>query len=181
MKTSPIQLLQTLFQHVRVEIDPRHLPTEIPNPLTSSFTFDGVSIQTEFGIGEADPDHEQGCVYAISLRVVVDNEPNPEAKNQRYSPYRLDVAVDGLVLVPEGAEQLAPRQDLAAVNGASLLWSVIREQVVAVTSRMRAGPVLLPTVHFHDLKQELKGDPGAAVAADAPAPKPARKRAAPRA
>ena len=153
MKPSPIQLLQVMLKHVRVELDAEHLPSEIPNPLLSVFTFDGVSIQTEFGIGEADPDHDRGRVYFMSLQVVVDNSPNPEAKGQKFAPYRIDVAVEGLVLVPNGAEKLGPPEDLASVNGAVMLWSVVREQVLNLTSRMRAGPVMLPTVHFHDLKQ----------------------------
>lgn len=162
MKPSPIQLLQVMLKHVRVELDAEHLPQELPNPLTSVFTFDGVTIQTEFGIGEADPDHDRGRVYFTSLQVVIDNVPNPEIKDQRFAPYRIDIAVEGVVLVPKGAEKLGLPQDLASVNGAVMLWSVVREQVLSLTSRMRAGPVMLPTVHFHDLKS-----------ADAPANAPA--------
>jgi hypothetical protein len=165
VKPSPIQLLQVMLKHVRVELDTEHLPNDIPNPLISVFTFDGVSIQTEFGIGEADPDHDRGCVYFTSLQVVIDNGPNPEAKHQKFAPYRIDVAVEGLVLVPKGAEKLGSPEDLASVNGAAMLWSVVREQVLMLTSRMRAGPVMLPTVHFHDLKQ---GSDKAAIAGDAP-------------
>lgn len=175
MKPSPIQLLQVMLKHVRVELDPARLPPEIPNPLTSVFTFEGVTVQTEFGIGEADPDHQHGRTYFTSLQVIVDNAPNPEAKEQKFCPYRIDIAVEGMVLVPKGAEKLGPPQDLALVNGAAILWSVVREQVLTLTSRMRAGPVMLPTVHFHDLKSN-----GAQASAPAPAvaAKPKRKRAA---
>ena len=154
MKPSPVQLMQLMFKHVKVELDPAHLPAEVPNPLTSVFTFDGVSLQSEVGIGEADPDHERGTVFFVELRVVVDNEPNPDIKGQKYAPYKVDVAVEGVVLIPKGAEQLADAEDLAAVNGASMLWSAVREQVLTITSRMRAGPVVLPTVHFHDLRKK---------------------------
>ena len=153
MKPSPVQLMQLMFKHVKVELDPAHLPAEVPNPLTSVFTFDGVCLQSEVGIGEADPDHERGTVCFVELRVVVDNEPNPDNKDQKYAPYKVDVAVEGVVLIPKGAEQLAEAEDLAAVNGASMLWSAAREQVLTITSRMRAGPVVLPSVHFHDLKK----------------------------
>ena len=141
MKPSPVQLMQLMFKHVKVELDPAHLPAEVPNPLTSVFTFDGVSLQSEVGIGEADPDHERGTVFFVELRVVVDNEPNPDNKDQKYAPYKL-----------------ADAEDLAAVNGASMLWSAVREQVLTITSRMRAGPVVLPSVHFHDLKKHGKTD-----------------------
>ena len=51
---------------------------------------------------------------------------------------------------------MADPEDLAAVNGASMLWSAVREQVLTITSRMRAGPVVLPSVHFHDLKKQTE-------------------------
>jgi len=154
MKPSPVQLLQLMFKHVRVELDPKHQPPEIPNPLISVYTFDGVSIQSEVGLGEADPNHERGTVFFVELRVIVDNEPDADSTDQKFSPYTIDVAVEGVILIPKGAEKLAAPEDLAAVNGASLLWSAVREQILNLTSRMRAGPVVLPTVHFHDLKKQ---------------------------
>jgi hypothetical protein len=175
MKPSPIQLLQLMFKRVQVELEPQHVPDEVPNPLISSFTFDGVNIQTEVGIGEADPVPNRGRIFLLELRVLVNNEPNPESPDQRFSPYSIDVAVEGMVLIPQGAERLGLPEDLAVVNGASLLWSAVREQVLAITSRMRAGPVMLPTVHFHDLKQ---GAEHAVTSDQAPKALPAAKRAA---
>lgn len=175
MKPSPIQLLQVLFKHVRVELDETHQPTEAPNPLNSTFTFDGVMLNTEVGFGLTDENHARGRIYCLELRVAVDNQPQPENVNQQFSPYIFDVAVEGVVLVPHGAETLAPPDDLASVNGASLLWAAAREQILTLTSRMRAGPILLPTVHFHDLKQ---APPNATDSARAAKPKkPKRPRA----
>jgi len=181
MKPSPIQLLRLTFKHVNVALDPVHLPPEIPNPLEAVFTFDGVSIHTEVGIGEAVP-QDNGQLYFLELTVVVDNLTQPEAVNQKYSPYTIDIATEGVVLVPNGAEKLGPPEDLAIVNGTSLLWSAIREQVLSLTARMRAGPVMLPTVHFHDLKQKPAQEPAAAAAEPpsaprgAPAKRPTLKR-----
>ncbi len=154
MKPSPVQLIQLMFKHVKVELDPAHLPAELPNPLTSVFTFDGVSLQSEVGIGEADPDHERGTMFFVELRVVVDNVPNPDIADQKFAPYKMDVAIEGVILILKGAEELGDPEDLAAVNGASMLWSAVREQILTITSRMRAGPVVLPSVHFHDLKKQ---------------------------
>lgn len=169
MKPAPLQLLQVMFRKVSVEHDERHAPKEPPNPFTSIFVFDDVEISTEFGIGELDPDHERGCLYLVSLRVVVDNQPKNEVPRRKYSPYLIDVDTRGVVLVPKGAEQLAPPADLAAVNGASLLWSAVREQVMTISSRMLAGPVLLPTMNFHDLKNDTQ-------AAEPTAPAATKKR-----
>ncbi|MGB9109841.1 MAG: hypothetical protein WCC39_14260 [Telluria sp.] len=152
MKASPVQMLQLFFKKVNVEFDPRHAPEEVPNPLTNVFTFDGVSLNTEVTFSEADLSHERGQLYAVSVRLLIQNEAE-ESPTVKFSPYKLDVAADALILVVKGAEKLNPPEDLALVNGASLLWSAIREQVLNITSRMQAGPVMLPTVHFHDLKK----------------------------
>ena len=180
MKPSPIQLLRLTFKRVNVALDPVHLPPEIPNPLEAVFTFDGVSIHTEVGIGEAVP-QDNGQLFFLELKVVVDNLTQPEAVNQKYSPYTIDIAAEGVVLVPKGAEKLGPPEDLAIVNGTSLLWSAIREQVLSLTARMRAGPVMLPTVHFHDLKQKpaqesIAAAPEQAATPPAPAKRPSMKR-----
>ncbi|TXH62097.1 MAG: hypothetical protein E6Q93_03700 [Burkholderiaceae bacterium] len=153
MKPAPLQLLQVIFRKVSVEVDERHAPEEPPNPFTSIFVFDGVKITTECGIGELDPDHERGRLYLVTLRVVIDNQAEGDAPEGKYSPYLIDVEARGVVVIPKGAERLAPPEDLAAVNGTSLLWSAVREQVLLLTSRMQAGPVMLPTMNFHDLKQ----------------------------
>lgn len=177
MKPSPIQLMRLNFKHVNVTLDPSHLPPEIPNPLEAVFTFDGVTIHTEVGVGEAQPG-DTGQFYFLELRVVVDNQPQPDSTSQKFSPYTIDVATEGVVLVPHGAEKLGAPEDLAVVNGTSLLWSAVREQVLSLTARMRAGPVMLPTVHFHDLKKQVAAQPAAPAAEPpAPLPKPAAKRA----
>jgi preprotein translocase subunit SecB len=153
MKPAPIQLLQVVFKKVQIEWDERHAPQEPPNPFTTIFVFDGVDISTEFSIGDVDPDHERGRMYLVTLRVIVDNESAAERSHAKFSPYLIDVEARGVVVIPNGAEKLAPPEDLAAVNGASLLWSALREQVSSVTSRMLAGPVMLPTMNFHDLRE----------------------------
>ena len=176
MKPSPIQLLRLNFKHVNVALDPSNLPPEVPNPLEAVFTFDGVTIHTEVGVGEAQPG-DTGQFYFLELRVVVDNQPQPGASNQKFSPYTIDIATEGVVLVPNGAEKLGAPEDLAVVNGTSLLWSAVREQVLSLTARMRAGPVMLPTVHFHDLKKQVVAPPAAATAVpQAPRATPATKR-----
>jgi len=172
-------LLRLNFKHVNVALDPENLPPALPNPLESVFTFDGVNIRTEVGIGEAER-QESGQLYFLELKVAVDNVPLPDAANQKFSPYTIDIATEGVVLVPNGAEKLGPPEDLAVVNGTSLLWSAVREQVLSITSRMRVGPVMLPTVHFHDLKKQAAvqtADPTPDVAAP---PVPSVKRPAAR-
>jgi hypothetical protein len=153
MKSAPVQLLQVMFKKVSIEWDERHAPQTPPNPFTTSFTFDGVELNTEFSIGELDLEHEQGQMYLLSFRLVVDNAPQEDGEEQKYSPYLIDVEARGVVLIPKGAERLGPPEELATVNGASLIWSALREQVLTVSARMLAGQIMLPTMSFHDLKK----------------------------
>ena len=153
MMSSPIQLLQLTFRRVYVELDPQHAPPEPPNPLTTVFVFDGVSITTDVGLGEIDMTHERGPIYIVSLRLLIDNKASAAEPNRKFSPYLIDLEAAGAILLPKGAESLGPANDLVLVNGAALLWSALRDQLLTLTSRMPAGPVMLPTVHFHDLKQ----------------------------
>lgn len=153
MKPSPIQLLQLTFKRVNVEIDPAHAPDEAPNPMTTVFVFDGVSITTEVGLAEVNMTHERGPLYLVSLQVLIDNKHEDNEPDCKFSPYRIDMEAAGIVQLAKGADKLGSPHDLVTVNGASLLWSAIREQLLTLTSRMPAGPVMLPTVHFHDLKQ----------------------------
>ena len=179
MKPSPIQLLQLTFKRVHVEIDQAHAPTEPTNPLTTAFVFDGVSITTEVGLAEIDMAHERGQMYLVSLQVLIDNNAETDEPDRKFSPYRINIEAAGIVVLSRGAEKLGSAHDLVTVNGAALLWSAIREQLLTLTSRMPAGPVMLPTVHFHDLKQAT------AVSLENPAPqiepaaaKPAKAKAA---
>lgn len=154
MKPSPVQLLQLFFQKLSVEFDTRHLPEEIPNPLTTPFSFDGITMRTSVGISEPDHPAPDESVYQLSFGLIVDNEAKEQASNQRFSPYLLDVQVVAWVRLHQKAESLGPLRDLALVNGAALIWSAIREQVAITTARMPYGTVQLPTVHFQDLRSE---------------------------
>lgn len=153
MKPSPVQLLQLTFRKVCVELDEKHCPAELPNPLTSLFSFEGVTLKTNVGFGERDDiPAEEGKVFQLDFELIVDNEIREGEKEQRFSPYLIGVRAVAIVRVPPGAEKLGLSHDLGIVNGAALVWSSLREQIASVTSRMPMGQVMLPTVHFHDLK-----------------------------
>ncbi len=157
MKPSPVQLLQLTFRKICVELDERHCPAELPNPLISLFSFEGVTLKTNVGFGERDDlPAENGNVFQLDFELIVDNETREEEKEQRFSPYLIGVRAAAIVRVLPGAEKLGLPHDLGIVNGASLVWSSFREQIASVTSRMPMGQVMLPTVHFHDLKSGLQ-------------------------
>lgn len=178
MMPSLIQLLQLTFKRVHVEIDPVHAPPEPHNPMTTVFVFDGVSITTEIGLAELDMEHERGPMYLVSLQLLIDNQPSASEPDRKFSPYLIDIEAAAIILLPTGSENLGLPHDLVSVNGAALLWSAIREQLLTLTSRMPAGPVMLPTVHFHDLKQGAPGPTDSpALQTEAPTKKSAKAKA----
>jgi preprotein translocase subunit SecB len=64
-------------------------------------------------------------------------------------PYIFDVSIVGFLSGAKLPDE--KRQDLVLVNGTSLLYGALRDEVLRLTSRMRHGPLLLPTAQFHSL------------------------------
>ena len=172
MKTAPIQLSQLSFRRISVEIDAARIPEDGSPPTDVSFDFDGVNIATHVSFLPEEESTAAGTAFFLVLRVVIDNQASDEADLQ-FSPYLVDIEAGAVVRALPGAEKLGDIQDLVVVNGASLLWSAIREQVCNLTARMPAGQVMLPTVNFHDLKQQNREKD---THGDAPAARPKSKQ-----
>jgi preprotein translocase subunit SecB len=75
-------------------------------------------------------------------------------KDRSLPPYRLEVDVTGVFSTKTGEVAEPDLARLVGINGASMLYSAVREQVFMVTARGAWGPLQLPTVSFADLKVE---------------------------
>lgn len=109
------------------------------------------------------------------LRVHLTGEP----KKEKVFPYRFSIEAEA-VLACSSADDANTQRDLVAVNGAALLYSAMREILLNLTFRFPHGPMLLPSVHFLDLKAGLSPTPPPNTAAQEPDPKslPTPKKAA---
>lgn len=173
MKPSPVQLLHLAFRKVQVEVDEK-VPFDAGKLAPfEAFDFEGVTFINRTGIEELTDETAKaadGHVFQLAFELLVNND-SKDSEKQVVSPYLIDIRVAALVRIPPGAERLGPPRDLAAVNGCAIIWGAIREQLVNLTSRMPCGPAMLPTVHFHDLKEgaigqkQFEGDSGAQIAA----------------
>src|SRR5690606_12606747 len=69
--------------------------------------------------------------------------------------------------------------DLVVVNGTSILYSVVREKLLEITSRMRPGAISLPSFNFLDIRPSLRKDDSEQddVTEEAPKKQTKRKRA----
>lgn len=156
MKISPIQLSNLVFRRISVELDSEHVPAAEADASNLSLTFESVHIATHVGLAPVDEDAETGKRYFLTLRVLVDNKADEDDDEQCYAPYRVDIEAGAEIRALPGSEELDDPEDLVVVNGTSVLWSAIREQLSSLTARMPAGEATLPTVHFNDLRREAR-------------------------
>ena len=157
MKLAPIHLGEVSFRRVSVELDAGRLGPDGILPGTVSDGH-GVDIGTNVSFSQMEDDDEPGSRYFLVLRVLIENKASEG--DVLFSPYLVDVEAGALIRALPGAEELGDVDDLVVVNGTSLLWSSIREQVCNLTARMPAGVLMLPTVNFHDLRRERRDEAG---------------------
>lgn len=145
MQLSPLQLLEYVFDGVSVQPVKGYQPD--PDVSPSLVFFPGkLSLSAEVGIDllAEEPNYSD---YGVSLALKV----GPKADEQ--APYEVHVTVKGLVRMhlTQAVGQAEERRVRALVNGVSLLYGAVRDQVMTITSRSVHGPFLLPSVSFSDL------------------------------
>jgi len=107
------------------------------------FDFEGVQIKANLGTAIKSGQERDPRDFLVDLEIAIDN------KEGKPTPYMVDVAVLGIFKVLPSLPS-EKRRDLLTVNGASILYGVVREMVVSLTSRFAAGPLTLPGMNFQD-------------------------------
>lgn len=147
MQPSVIQLLEMTFVGVKVWPQPHEL---FNSQSVASFDFNDVEIgeisKTYILTEEDDP-----LTYGVTLRIAIEN------KKGKVAPYDIDVVVVGHFKIRKSIAK-ENRENIITVNGCSMLYSAVREQVMMITSRSVHGKLILPTVSFQDKinKNEVK-------------------------
>lgn len=169
MQPSPLQLLQCDFETVNVTANPdfnrARQDTAFAVPPQALRMSSATAVRDlECGDGWAD--------YAIRFQLKF------EPQESDTSPYRGELLLQAIVRMHGGATALE-RKQLAVVNGVSLIYGVARDMVCTVTSRSSHGQMLLPTLNFRALAQQVAADEASnnpcSSPADAPAPTTKRK------
>lgn len=146
MLPSPLQLTDAFMIHF--EIKPRIEPNifSLDRPV-DAFQFKGTSISTqvEHSIATDEAD-ENYTMILVQLTVELDDAgTNPP-------PYLCDVKCIGYFAISKKAfPDETKRIDVGVVNGASILYGIIREKVADFTSRAWYGTLTLPTGNFSDM------------------------------
>jgi preprotein translocase subunit SecB len=94
---------------------------------------------------------EPGEVQRYAVRLTIKAEPK-DLEAPKF-PYRMCFDVVGFFNGP--GLPVDKREALIAVNGASLLYGAVRETVLMMTSRSMGPALLLPSVKFDQLIQDM--------------------------
>ena len=145
MQLSPLQLLEYVFDGLSVQPVKGYQPDPEVSP--NLVFFPGkLSLSAEVGI-DLLAEESKYSDFGVSLALKV------RPKSDELAPYDVNVTVKGLVRMhlTQAEGQAEERRVRALVNGVSLLYGAVRDQVMTITSRSVHGPFLLPSVSFADL------------------------------
>jgi len=145
MRPSPLQLQHVIYEKVSVlpHSGGRHSKGKSAPQQAVRFDFEGVGIRANVGTAGREGQQEDPRDFLVNLEIIVDN------KEGKPAPYDIDVGVVGVFNVLPSLPK-ERREDLVTVNGASILYGVIRELVLLLTSRFSAAPLTLPGMNFED-------------------------------
>lgn len=126
---SPLQLKQHSFTRIEILANPKGAATG------------QVSLTPELSYQKDATNPNQ---WMLGLRVILKS-----ASFETPFFYEVDINVQGLVEMNE-AIAAEKREQIAVVNGLSILYSAIREMLLNITSRSVHGALGLPTLSFVD-------------------------------
>lgn len=141
MLPSKLQLHELYYLSIKIAARPI-----TPNADESvPFNFNGVNIAEGVDLTEVDEDKEDPKLFVLKFRILIEN------KEGKIAPYDIDIDAAGVFSVNPSLP-LAERQEFVLINGCSVLYGAIRDQILTLTARSARGPLLLPTVNFLDYK-----------------------------
>lgn len=107
--------------------------------------FDGVELYPKVTLYQDEETENPTCL----LRVELKHYPSEDSS----FPYNFDVVLEGVFTLELDAEQERAER-LFLYNGASMLYSSAREQLLTLSSRHIYGPIMLPSLNFQNLKTD---------------------------
>lgn len=115
---------------------------------SAAFDFDGVMIQEIIKVRKL-PQEEAPNSFGIILGIVIENKEGKQA------PFTINAQFAGNFQIVDSSIDNSKHEEFALINGCSILYSAIREQIMAISSRFMNGPFILPTVNFLDKRNLL--------------------------
>ncbi len=144
MQPSKLQLQELFYLAIKVVARP-NTPEDVEG---IPFDFNGVNISEGVELSVLDENKTDPKLFAVKLRIVIEN------KEGKLAPYDVDIEAAGIFSVIP-AMPLAERDEFVVVNGCSVIYSAIRDQLLTLTSRSARGALVLPTVTFLDYRGKV--------------------------
>lgn len=143
MKPSPLQLTHSHFSGlsiVALDVEPELIGNN--GSIYPDIPRDALEIRVELGYsGDAkDAPHEFLVKVGISS-----SESLPDN-----FPYRFAAQIEGIFTIDHDGD-FDERKRMIVINGGSMLFGIVREQILALSLRHKNGPLLLPSLDFRGL------------------------------
>jgi preprotein translocase subunit SecB len=132
MSQTPLRLETYFFPKVQIEANPDYSPTDVPEER---------DVQMKMNVGLLGSEQEPN---RFQLMLDIEKISVPTG----ILPYRLSLEAVAFLTVDDNLKHSDIKR-LVQVNGASMLYSAVRELVLMVTGRGPWGAFQLPTVNFH--------------------------------
>lgn len=149
MKQSPLQLKH--YTLTEVAIKPYEGYVSDGDAEYPSFDDVDFASSVEFGPAHRKGEEDRG-LWGIRLHLTC------KATEENSFPYQFNVGAAGVFDGDNLPEE--EKSNLVLVNGTSLLYGVLRDEILRLTSRMFNGPVMLPTVQFNQLAEQANDKSG---------------------
>lgn len=142
MIQSPLELKHyhflTLELRAREDINPASIEnSDAPYP-----SFEGIHLEPEVSMFTNEDAGEEGP-YLLRLALAY----TPEGNN---FPYSFEVELEGVFAITD-VSSVNDCKKTVVINGASVLYSAAREQLLTISGRHLFGPMLLPALNFQHL------------------------------
>lgn len=143
MSLSPLQLKHYHFTALSLKARADFAPALLDSSGEPYPSMADIDLVPEITLSEPEDDATQHFVVTLAIA----HEPVADSS----FPYAFAAAVEGIFAL-EHDGPLEERKRLVVANGASMLFSAIREQLLALSARHKFGPMLLPSLCFTDLQ-----------------------------
>lgn len=152
MRTSLIQPIEIYFQEISVIVDePKDSGDEriVPSDFDQ---WQGIQFSSKHDFDIIQEDNRSLVEVKFQLEI-----PNTDGVKLAY---KINISVTGkfVTLVNSSQQKEENILDLTVVNGTSMLYSVVREKLLEITSRMKPGAILLPSFNFMDARPSIQND-----------------------
>lgn len=143
MKLSPLQVKHYHFTELSVMARPDIEIGKLDYGSEPYPPMDEANLQADISLGKPDGESDP---HQFVVFLAISGCPGKDS----HFPYLFAAKLEGVFTIDHDSD-IEERERLVVCNGASILYSAAREQLLSLTARHKYGPMLLPTANFNGL------------------------------